>query len=118
MTYSCTKNPNQKNKLHNKLNFCDNPNQKNKLHNEINFCDTIDACLGGIADCLLKMPSFNPSDNSSSWMINQLFDVILDLNFGVFGLYIDECYFDLNLKFNTTYQKDADSGRFCKTSSN
>ena len=100
--------------------FTENPNQKNKLHNEINFGYAIDTSLFLISACLSKLPSCKPSDNSrlSSWMMKQLFEVLIDLNFSVFGLYIDECDFDLNLKFSTTYQKDAASERFCKTSSN
>ena len=89
-------------------------NQKN----ELDFCHPIDAFIWKMAGCLNKLPFFKPSNNSSSWMINQLVDVLVDFNFSVFGLYIDKCDFDLNLKFNTTYQKNEDSGQFLKTSLN
>ena len=91
---------------------------KRQNDNQLNFYEYIDTCLTWIPTCLTNLPSFYLLNNSSSWIINQLLDAIVDLNLNLFRLYLDDCDFDLNSKLNTTYQMDADSCKFSKTAIN
>ena len=89
-----------------------------RIKPQISFADNIDKDLLFIPSCLPSLPPFDHSSDSSSWMVNQLLDATVHINFSVFRLHLDYCDFDINSNLNTAYQWNAESCRFSMTTIN